>query len=286
MIRIVLASVAATLLVAACSKRAEAPTASADAPVTETARFEGRDAIGRIYHYVRSNQDGSEAEDVYVFRKSRVALEVYKAREKCTNAAYVTADLDLEKGYATRLGGGRLLPNAGREEFGVLEYDAANRILDAVIKLPDRDPLTTKVLVEDEPWHLYDFDLASLTVMTPHIEPRSDFSFGLALTINDLSREDFLVYLGRADLTYRQDEEHGGRPAHRYIVGGPAFGSFGGSLWLDAEEGHILDVETAIPNHIEYETFKLALSDIDDGGEAAWEKLLTAHFEGCETPAE
>ena len=287
MLRIIAAATASTLLLASCAREERASEAPSGAATSAApARIEGRDAIGRIYHYVRSNHDGGEAEDVYVFRNRRDFIEVYKARSKCTNAAYVTADLDLDKGYATRLGGGRLLPDAGREEFAVLEYDAENHIVDAVVRLPGRDPLTAKVLIEDDPWHLYDFDFASLTVMTPHIAPKSDFSFGLALTINDPAREEFLVYLGRAELTYRQDEERGGRPAHRYIVGGPAFGSFGGSLWLDAEDGHILDVETGIPNHIEYENFKLELQSVDDGGEAAWKALLTAHFEGCEADAQ
>ena len=78
------------------------------------------DHIGRIYTYVRSDRDGAEAETIHVFRQSRTHIGVAKMRDRCTNAAWVTADLDLERGYATRLGGGRLRPNAQREEFAVL----------------------------------------------------------------------------------------------------------------------------------------------------------------------
>lgn len=83
------------------------------------------DHIGRIYSYVRSDRDGAEAETIHIFRQSRTHIGVAKMRGRCTNAAYVTADLDLEHGYATRLGGGRLRPNAQREEFAVLTYDEA-----------------------------------------------------------------------------------------------------------------------------------------------------------------
>lgn len=58
----------------------------------------GADRIGRIYSYVRSNRDGSEAEQIHVFRASRTRIEVTKMRERCTNAAFVTAELDLARG--------------------------------------------------------------------------------------------------------------------------------------------------------------------------------------------
>ncbi len=274
-------SACALLAVSACSKESKPPAREeTESPASQ--RGSERDAVGRIYHYVRTNHDGSDPEDVYVFRKRVDFLEVYKARRKCTNAAFVTAELDMENRYAKHLTGGRLRPNAGHEDFAVLTYDRETKRASAEITPPGAGTKRASVLIEDEPWHDYDFDFASLTVMTPHLEPREDFSFGLTLIIPDPSREDFLVYLGRADLTYRQDEERAGRSAYRYMVGGPAFGSFGGSLWLDAAEGHILDVETGIPNHLEYENFKLKLEDIDDGGQSAWTRLLTAHFEGCE----
>lgn len=274
-------------LVAACSKQPETQTAPKEKETTaaEPVGKIGRDAIGRIYHYVRTNQDGSDPESVYVFRKTRDFLEVYKMRRKCTNAAFVTARLDMEKGYATHLTGGRLKPNAGHENFATLDYDENAKRLSARFAPPGGDAKTAEVFIEDEPWHDYDFDFASLTVMTPHLEPRADFSFGLTLIIPDPERDDFLMYLGRADLVYRQDEMRGGRSAYRYIVGGPAFGTFGGSMWLDAEDGHILDVETGIPNHREYENFKLELESVNDGGQPAWTKLLTAHYEGCDEDA-
>ena len=44
----------------------------------------------------------------------------------------------------------------------------------------DQAPLTQTLKIENEPWHLYDFDFASLTVMTPHLERQADFNFDLA----------------------------------------------------------------------------------------------------------
>ena len=106
----------------------------------------GPDRIGRIYSYVRSDRDGGQAETIRVYRAGRTRIEVSKMRGRYTNAAYVTAELDLDRGYATRLGGGRLLPDAGREEFAVLTFAPDTRRLDGRIALPD-GPLTLSLAV-------------------------------------------------------------------------------------------------------------------------------------------
>lgn len=239
-----------------------------------------QDRVGRIYSYVRSDRDGSEAETIHVYRESRTHLGVAKMRGRCNNAAYVTAELDLEQGYAIRLGGGRLRPNAQREEFAVLTYDAATRRLDGRVETPN-GPLLLTSLVADTPWHLFDFDLASLTI-TAQYRPnrRADMSFGLPL-LWPPDAANPLRYLGRADLRFIREEWHGRRRALRFEAGGPAFGSRGGPIWFDAAEGHILEASWGTPNHSEHSDFRLRLTRISDGGAAEWRRLLTAHFEGC-----
>ena len=244
------------------------------------------DRIGRIYSYVRSDRDGSEAETVRVFRASRTRIEVSKMRARCTNAAYVTAELDVERGYATRLGGGRLLPDAGREEFAVLTYDPQARRLDGRIEAAD-GPLTLSLEVPDEPWHIYDFDLASLTI-TNQYRPnrRRGFGFGMPLIWPDARPENLLRYLGRADLRFVAEEEYQGRRALRFEAGGPAFGQRGGPIWFDADEGHIVAAEWGLPNHSEHRDFALRLTSVSDGGAEEWRRLLSAHWEGCPARAE
>ena len=240
------------------------------------------DRIGRIYSYVRSNRDGGEAETIRVYRRDRTHIEVSKMRGRCTNAAYVTATLDIEAGYATRLGGGRLLPNAGREEYAVLTYDPAARRIEARIDPPGgAAPIAAAIAVPDTLWHLFDFDLASLTIAQHYrADPRADFSFGLPLVWPDAA-PDFFRYLGRADLRFVRAERHHGRRALRFEAGGPAFGARGGPIWFDAAEGHIIEASWGIPNHSEYRDFRLRLTGVSDGGADEWRRLLSAHFEGC-----
>lgn len=239
------------------------------------------DHVGRVYTYVRSGRDGSEAEIVRVYRADRTHIEVSKMRKRCTNAAYITATLDIERGYATRLGGGRLRPDAGREEFAVLTYDSAARRIDARVALPT-GAIEGRLEVPDAPWHLFDFDLASLTIAAQYRpDRRADMSFGLPLVWPD-GAPDFLRYLGRAELRFVRAERHLGRPSYRFEAEGPAFaGGSGGPIWFDAAGGHIVEASWGIPNHSEYRDFALRLIGVSDGGREEWRQLLSAHFADC-----
>lgn len=241
-----------------------------------------QDRIGRIYTYVRSDRDGGEAEIVRVYRAGRTRIEVSKMRARCTNAAYVTAELDIAGGYATRLGAGRLLPDAGRAEFGDLTYDASARRLEGRITPPGGATIALGIAVPDRPWHLFDFDLASLTIAQQYRpNPRASFSFGLPLIWPDGAPDNIFRYLGRADLRFVRAERHNGRRALRFEAGGPAFGGQGGPIWFDAAEGHIVEARWGIPNHSEYRDFALRLIGVSDGGAAEWRQLLTSQFANC-----
>jgi hypothetical protein len=235
--------------------------------------------VGRIYHYVRSNQDGSEAESVSVYRLDRTRLEVFKRRERCTSAALVTAEMDSTLSHAIGLVGGRLQPENRRQSIARLSWLPDTRRIVAQIDLPDFSARDS-VSVPDMPWHLYDFDLASLTIAR-RADVRAHFSFGLPLILvrNDPSK--FLQYLGRADARFVADEVHRGRAALRFQVSGPALGDRGGPLWFDRDNGHILEAAWGVPNHTEYRDFHLQLTGVDDGGPPAWDALLRRHFAQC-----
>jgi hypothetical protein len=238
------------------------------------------DRIGRIYNYVRSNRDGSEPEFVSVYRADRTHLEVYKHVRNCTNAALVTAVFDPDLGMAIEIHGGRLQPDARHVEFAKLTWNREKGTLTAAV---DGAGAAQEVSVPDLPFHVYDFDLASLTVATPHLkDPRAGFSFGLSLVFNEPTKGWTLKTLGRADARFEAEEVHDGRTALRFHVEGPALAGQGGPLWLDKADGHVLGAEWGLPNHAEYKDFKLTLVSIDDGGANAWAKLLRAHYDGCQ----
>ncbi len=237
--------------------------------------------VGRIYSYVRSNHDGSEAERIHVFRASPTRIEVTKMRSRCTNAAFVTAELDLEKGQATRLTGGRLRPGATHEDFAWLEHVPGEARVAGRIILEGR-AVELSAPVGGEPWHMFDFDLASLTITAQYRHPpRADFSFHLLLLWPDDEGGLRLRVLGRADARFVGEQRMDGRRVFRFDVAGPALGDQGGPIWLDADEGHVVAARWGLPNHAEYRDFALRLTRVSDGGAEEMREISLAHFRDC-----
>jgi hypothetical protein len=226
--------------------------------------------VGRLYHYTRSNHDGTLPERVVVFRKSATQVEVYKSVERCKTAAYVTAEIDPPTGDARRLVAGKVARDGTQSAFGEIRRAGTTLVLSA-------GDVRDQVESIERPWHLYDFDLATLTVV-PHTRAAA-FSFGLALTWPDVN--DPLRYLGRADATFLRVEQRRGVRALRFEVAGPAFGGRGGPIWFDAVGGHIIEARWGVPNHDEYTDFALVLERVEDGGDPAWRALLRAHYATC-----
>ena len=260
-----------------------------------------RDHVGRISNYTRSNSDGSMAEAIHVYRQSATRIVVNKAVSRCTTSALVTADLDLTTGRAARLTAGKLNRQGGQDAFGTITRDAATGRLDLVL-----GDTRQSLAVPDQPWMLYDFDLAELTNLLPYRQdPKADFSFGMALVWPPEKPGDdpskLLTYLGRADARFEGVGSSQGRPAYSFRVTGPAFNGGQeivliddddtpraaqktGRLWIDKAHGHVVAAEWPIPNHRGYKDYKLVLDAVSDGGEAAWNALMADHWKGCPAP--
>lgn len=259
-------------------------SAQADTPWTHDP---AEDAIGRIYYYERTNTDGSLDERVAVFRRDATNIEVYKENGLCRRAALVTAELDLETLSAHRITGGQLQPGGLHADFAFLERNAQTGAMDMRVQLPDME-IRNEVMIENEHWHLFDFDLASLTVATPHLDdPQDGFGFGLALLWADPSAPDPLFWMGEVQASHGATESHLGHHTERFDLTGSAFGGdlatgTQGQLWLHADDGHVVDAVFPAPNHPGYTDFRLRLLHVSDGGDAEWTAHLTRHFENCE----
>ena len=241
------------------------------------------DPTGTIYHYIRSNIDGSDPEQVYVYRAARNRIEIYKAVRRCTEAAFVTAWVNPETGLASMMTGGRLLANARHENFASLDYDGSSGRLD-VSAVEDEHTLQGSAIVREPVWHLYDSDLASLSVQTMGLaDPRAGFSFGLPVVDLDDPDGNIVHALGRADARFVGEENWHGTPALRFSVGGSALDDGAGPLWIDAERGHLLAAKWGVPNHAGMTDFSIRLAGVEHSGDQGWHDLLTKHFEGCAT---
>lgn len=230
-------------------------------------------SIGRMYHYVRSNQDGSLPEHIYQYRASATALEVGKQVSPCTNSAFVTAVFDPAAGQGLSFTGGRLARDLSQDAFAWLTRE--NGALHARVPMANIDQ---RVAIADEPYVLYDFDLADLNARFAGAPaPHEDFRFVVVLIWPQENVSEVFRDLGWANARFAAAETHLNRSAHRYELSG----GLNGTLWLDAREGHILEANFAEPNHTEYENFRLVLQSVHDDGAEAWRAARAAHWQGC-----
>jgi hypothetical protein len=234
--------------------------------------------VGRTWHYTRSNDDGSRPEAVHVHVPAPGELAVMKAVERCTRAALVTARIDPASGQASELVGGQLGRDGRQQAFAWFKEDGTGQIT-ARAALPEGE-LRLATSVGTRPWHLYDFDLASLTLwLANRPDRRAGFRIGLPLLLIGPQGPN-LSDLGALEGRFLADTHWMGRPALLFRLEGPALGGKAGTLMLDAAAGHIIEARLPIPNHDGYRDFRLRLAGIDDGAEA-WTQTLAAHWRCC-----
>jgi hypothetical protein len=231
--------------------------------------------IGRLYTYVRSNLDGTAPENIYVYRSGAAELEVGKMVARCTNAAFVTAELDLARRQPLSLVGGRLARDGTQTPFAWLTYDRTAHRLHAQVPSADIDQY---VAVDGEPWTIYDFDLADITALNAGRAPApADFDLAVALIWPVEGSRNPFRNLGRAYFRYAGAEPRLEREALRF----EASGGLNGQLWLDAREGHVLEARFAEPNHVGYRDFRLVLRSVEDNAADRWAAARAAHWADC-----
>ncbi|HVH49820.1 MAG TPA: hypothetical protein VM760_08090 [Sphingomicrobium sp.] len=234
-----------------------------------------------LLHYVRSNRDGSEPENIVMYRPTVTTVAVYKYVSRCTTAAYVTAAFDPASGEVAGMDAGKVGQKGEQVKFGRIDFDAGSRTLSAWVDTP-AGRLSEQMKVPDRPWHLFDYDFGTLNAELQSVRPRRDFSFGLPLVWPQ--EKGFLRYMGRVDAKYMGFDMVENTPAVRFNLSldGPVPAT--GYLLLDQAAGHIMEAELSIPNHDNYRDFKLSLQKVEKGGQKAWDKLLRRHYARCPKP--
>ena len=233
-----------------------------------------------IYHYVRSNRDGGVPEHVVQFRPTRTGLAVYKWGEKCTTAAYVTADMDDAVREGRRFVAGKVAKDGSQASFGTLVLDPSGPALQLEIDPPGGSHISARHSLKSRPFLLYDFDFADLNAALQEARPRADFAYELPVIWPGDGASIFRDY-GRLHARYAGEARHLGRATARFDLSVDGAVPTTGTLWIDAARGFIVEAELGLPNHQEYRDFRLRLERIEQGGKPAWDAMARGHYAGC-----
>lgn len=243
------------------------------------------DPTGTTLTYIRSNQDGTLPEFVYVHPISKTEIHVAKMTAPCTDAAYVAGVFDPATHEATQLVGGRLNREGAQTPQVWLTFLPETRKLEIRTGNPESKPVELHD-APAAPWRMYDFDLAELALFGPRTP--GDFNFGVAMAWPD-GTAPMLRIPGAATAKFLYSSEKATR--NHYRIGGPAFtdpliGDRGGEMITDATTGHVIEARFGRPNHTGYANFQLKLIAATPApeGEAVWKKALADHWANC--PAE
>lgn len=252
------------LMLAGCASIVPSPATTGDA----------------IFHYARSNRDGSLSEHVAQYRSSQTAIAVYKWVEKCTTAAYVTAEMDPALREGRLFVAGKVAKDGSQAKFGTLTLDPAAKALVAEIDPPGGSHISARHYLRSQPYLLYDFDFADLNAFLQEAQPRTDFTFELPIIWPSDSTSLFRDY-GPLHARYAGEERHLGRRTIRFDLAVEGAVPTTGALWIDANRGYIVEAELGLPNHQEYRDFRLRLDRVERGGTGAWDALTRGHYAAC-----
>ena len=234
-----------------------------------------------IYHYVRSNRDGSEAEHVVHFRPTRTRIAVYKWVEKCTTAAYVTAEMAPDLVEGQRFVAGKVAKDGSQATFGTLTLDSKTPALTIDVTPPgSTERIRETHQLRSHPYVLYDFDFADLNAFFQEHPDATHESFALPVIWPVEGPTVFRDY-GTLHVSLGGEEERDGRATRRFDLGVEGATAATGAVWVDAAQGYIVEAELGLPNHLGYQDFRLKLERVEPGGKTAWDTLTRSQYASC-----
>ena len=264
--------VASTLALGGCASISTAPPVGIEAFQFQASRV----PVGIVYHYIKSNIDGSTPERVSLYMSDETTLEAFRWREpKPPFTSYVKATMDWERFSAIRLES-RRKPRWQAEQLNALaEYSPITRTM----SIEFADKTRHSVVVDHVPFHFYQFDLASLNVAFRQLrDHKAPFQIGL---VNPTFAQtgSALEYRGLATIKYETDEMHSEFSCRRYRIEGPGVKNQVGTIWVERNEGHIIDLVIELPNHPDWTSFKLKFVGKETMDSASWQAFMRSRWE-------
>lgn len=239
--------------------------------------------VGKVYHYSKTNLDGSDPEYISTWVEDKDRIQSFKLPPEGRQGAQVMARMDWSTFSVDHIESWQVWPDRERALVARLKYLEAEKVVDVEMVVTGKP--AEKVAVPQLPWHIYNFDLASLNFAFRHlIDPTGSFVIGLAdPTFKDEGPAFF--YRGEATVAYVGEEERNGKACRKYRIDGPGLSNRGGFLWVNKKEEHVEDIEIDLPDNPNWKTFKFRLLGTDRMDRAGWDAFMRSQYGKKEPPA-
>jgi hypothetical protein len=225
---------------------------------------------GTAMHYKKSMLDGSRPTHVSVYVVDGERLESLKWDDDSAVATLVKARMDWRRFSVREFQSLRLERNKPPESLTTLEANPSGTRL-KVSFLPGKT-----VSVTHWPWHSYDFDFASLSLVLPHLRnPEEDLIFWRTDIIFAGEGMDF-GEVGGIRLHHEAIELQDSQRVRRYSIGGAGLEHRYGTLWTDAATGLLIEYQIPVGDEPGYKDVRLRLEHNEKMTAAQWDAFKKA----------
>ncbi|HSL31657.1 MAG TPA: GNAT family N-acetyltransferase [Anaerolineales bacterium] len=227
--------------------------------------------VGTVFHYLKSNIDGSYPARIFIHIPDHEHLEVLKLEAHGMDAALVKAHMDWTTFSADRFESWILLPDGTRTSQASMSSSFEKKTF--TITWKGRNDI---VRVQHYPVHVYNFDFISLHHVLPHWqEPEGRVTIGVLQPNFDPDPQSVLNYEGTVDLLYVGPEERDGHVCRRYSIGGPGIRHQAGSIWVNGQNGYVQDMEIPVPDNPAWQDFKFRFVSSEHMNPRQWNDFVT-----------
>jgi hypothetical protein len=227
---------------------------------------------GTIYHYIKSNIDGSYPARIMIYIRDRDHLEVIKFEQHGMDAAYVRAHIDWETFSADWIESWILTSDGTRRPQASLSSSYEARIFMSSW----RDHRDT-VRVDHYPVHIYNFDLISLNYILRHWNhPEEEVLIGILQPNFDPDPDAMMRYEGTVGIRHVGDEVRHAQLCRKYTIGGEGLKGHSGVMWVNFENRIIEDIEIPLADNPDWDDFKFKFVFSGHIDSTQWEEFMEA----------
>ncbi len=231
--------------------------------------------VGAVYHYKKSNIDGTETANVWLCVASLTHIEVFKIYPGSAATTSVTSDMDWSLFSPSALFSYDIHPDHTRTPVIDAHLLPGDQYQFHVYDLLWSRPRDTFAPIGHYPVHNYNFDLASLNFSFRHlIDPTRDFEIGVQMPWFDFIHLGEMEYLDTARIHYLGEEACHTTVCRKYSISGGPFGSNPGTLWVNEAGGYFEKVEIPLRDNPSWKDFKLELTGIDQMSIGQWNQFI------------